>query len=103
MVRSSYPEPNLDADVAETRRVFVRYWTEQELYFPHPPDDSWKDYFRALHAECVDPDVVLHNVPAHDFESWLDFGLTLGHAYPDSETTYEAMAVEGDTGCAFWT
>ena len=102
-MRSPYPEPNLDADVEETRRVFVKYWTEQELYFPHPPDDTWKDHMRALHAECVDRAIVLHGHTAHDYDSWIEFALSLGEAYPDSETTYDAMAVEGDVGVALWT
>ena len=102
-MRSPYPKPNLDADVEETRRVFVKYWTEQELYFPHPPDDTWKDHMRALHAECVDRAIVLHGHTAHDYDSWIEFALSLGEAYPDSETTYDAMAVEGDVGVALWT
>ena len=72
--------------------------------FPHPKGEAWQARLWQSYLDYVAPDVVLHNVPnCHDRESWAAFGESLAIAYPDSQTTYKMVVVEGDLAAAWWT
>jgi len=101
---SIFPPPVSHGEDEETYRVWKAYWSAQEADFPFPPDDSWKERMRASFEDYVHPEVILHNVPnSTDRDSWAAFGESLGVAYPDSQTTFELVVVEGDTVAALWT
>lgn len=104
---SIFPKGPPQGDSEETRRLFMEWSIGQEAEFPlaDPSDDAWKAKLVAHMEKYVHPDVVLHGVPVKrpGRDGWLEFMMGLGEAYPDSETTIDALTVEGDTVCAFWT
>lgn len=104
---SIFPVSRRGADPHETRRLFMRWLEVQEEDFPlaDPADTRWIDRFRAFIEVAVHPDVVVHGVPLKSpgRAGWLEFLLAVGHAYPDGQTTYETICVDGDIGSAFWT
>ncbi len=104
---SIFPTPHRDADTEETRRLFLRWLEEQEADFPlsDPDDSAWADRFVAFIEKAVHPDVVVHGVPlkAPGRAGWIDFLLAIGRAFPDGQSTYETISVDGDIGSAFWT
>lgn len=104
---SIFPVSRPDADSHETRRLFMRWLEVQEEDFPlaDPTDTRWKDRFRTFFEAAVHPDVVVHGVPLKNpgRAGWLEFLLSVGQAYPDGQTTYETISVDGDIGAAYWT
>lgn len=104
---SIFPVARPDADSRETRRLFMRWLEVQEEDFPlaDPADTRWADRFKAFMEVAVHPDVIVHGVPLKNpgRAGWLDFLISVGGAYPDGQTTYETICVDGDIGSAFWT
>lgn len=94
-------------DTEETRRLFTYWLQEQEADFPlrDVNDNSWQANLVSLVESCVAPDVILHNVPVKTpgRSGWIDFMISLGKAYPDSQTSYDLIMVEGNLACAHWT
>ena len=101
---SGFPDWTPEGDTEETRRLFMRWLEGQEADFPNPPDDSWKQRLLDLVEEFVHPDVVLHNVPVRrpGRDGWVEFLMGLGEAYPDSNTNYDIIMVDGNMAAARW-
>ncbi len=99
--------PDPVGDTETTRRLFRRWLEVQEEDFPlaDPSDKGWQDNVVRFVEEFVAPDVVLHNVPVKKpgRAGWIDFMISLGDAYPDSQTTYDLILVDGNLACAHWT
>lgn len=104
---SIFPARQMDANSSETRPLFIRWLEVQEEDFPlaDPADTQWVDRFRTFMEAAVHPDVVVHGVPLKrpGRDGWLEFLISVGRAFPDGQTTYEAICVDGNIGAAFWT
>mgnify|MGYP001812315674 CR=1 FL=1 len=99
--------PPASGDTEATRQIFQRWLEVQEADFPlqDPNDKSWQNNVVRFVEEFVAPDVILHNVPVKKpgRDGWVDFMISLGNAYPDSQTTYDLVLVDGNLACAHWT
>jgi predicted ester cyclase len=104
---SIFPAPQVKANTSETRQLFIRWLEVQEEEFPlaDDADSSWTARFCAYMEANVHPDVVVHGVPLKTpgRSGWLDFLISVGRAFPDGQTTYEAITVDGNIASAFWT
>lgn len=104
---SVFPTLQNCGNTEATRRHFMRWLEVQEEDFPllDVDDKSWQTKLRSFIEEYVHPEVVLHGVPVKKpgREGWIEFLISIGNAYPDGQTTYDAIVVDGDLGAALWT
>ena len=95
-----------DPQTEATRDVVRRFTIECEADFPlaDPGDESWKERMWAVFEELVHPDVILHGVSGLErgARPWYDRFVSVGEAFPDSESTIDVIHAEGDLATIVW-